>query len=65
MTQVATPGVAHTGTVLPPTGEAPELVRLASVAGGVNRGWIDTVGQTLEQHPEESLRVVKSWLAED
>ena len=65
VTQVATPGVAHTGTVLPPTGEAPELVRLASVAGGVNRGWIDTVGQTLEQHPEESLRVVKSWLAED
>ncbi|GHF36091.1 flagellar basal-body MS-ring/collar protein FliF [Seohaeicola zhoushanensis] len=42
-----------------------ELVNLASVQGGVQRGWIETVSNTIESQPEESLRVVKSWLAEE
>lgn len=54
---------ARTGTVLPP--ESPQdVVQVASVSGGVQRGWIDVVGEVIESHPEESLRVVKSWLAE-
>lgn len=58
-------GVVHSGTVTPPNGGGQELVRLASVEGAVQRGWIDTVSRTIEAQPEESLRVVKSWLAEE
>ena len=58
-------GVVHSGTITPPHGGSQELVRLASVEGAVQRGWIDTVSRTIEAQPEESLRVVKSWLAEE
>lgn len=51
--------------VAPSSGGGQELVNLASVEGGVQRGWIDAVGSTIESQPEESLRVLKSWLAED
>ena len=64
--QVQGPTSARTGTILPPSaGDPADLVSVAAVAGGVQRGWIDAVSQTIEHHPEESLRVVKSWLAED
>ena len=55
----------RTTQVLPVARPSHELVHLSSVQGGVERGWIDTVTATLESHPEESLRVIKSWLAED
>ena len=42
-----------------------EIITIDAVEGGVQRGWIDTVGHTIESQPEESLRVVKSWLAEE
>ena len=58
-------GVVHSGTVTAPNGGGQELVRLASVEGAVQRGWIDTVSRTIEAQPDESLRVVKSWLAEE
>ena len=48
-----------------PTRAHSELVNLASVQGGVRRGWIETVSDTIEGQPEESLRVVKAWLAEE
>ena len=48
-----------------PTRAHTELVNLASVQGGVQRGWIETVSNTIETMPDESLRVVKSWLAEE
>ncbi|MWD28486.1 hypothetical protein E0K89_013460 [Aquicoccus sp. SCR17] len=50
---------------MPPAARGPDLVRLASVEGEVQRGWIDAVGSTIESQPEESLRVLKSWLAEE
>jgi len=60
-------GPVHMGEVMTPSSRAPaqNMVRLASVQGAVQRGWIDTVGQTIEMQPEESLRVVKTWLAEE
>ena len=64
-TRMQDAGAARTGTVMPPMGHPKELVSLASVEGQVQRGWIDTVSTTIDSHPEESLRVVKSWLAED
>lgn len=56
------PSAVHRYT---PTRAHQELVNLASVQGGVQRGWIETVSDTIETQPEESLRVVKSWLAEE
>lgn len=61
-------GYAHTGTILDPlpagTPGAPEMVRLASVSGGVHRSWIKAVSDLIEAEPDDSLKVVKSWLAE-
>ena len=40
------------------------MVNLASVKGGVQRGWIETVSELIEKQPDDSLKVVKTWLAE-
>ena len=46
-----------------PEGSA-EMVSFASVQGGVQRGWINTVGQLIEDEPEDAIKVLKGWLAE-
>ncbi|MCT4369505.1 flagellar M-ring protein FliF [Yangia mangrovi] len=55
----------HSGTVLDPLPEgSAEMVSFASVQGGVQRGWINTVGQLIEDEPEDAIKVLKGWLAE-
>ncbi|SDG92424.1 flagellar basal-body MS-ring/collar protein FliF [Alloyangia pacifica] len=57
--------VFHSGTVLDPIPEGgEEMVSFASVQGGVQRGWINTVGELIEREPDDAIKVVKSWLAE-
>lgn len=57
--------VYHSGTVLDPLPDgSDEMVAVASVQGGVQRGWINTVGELIEREPEDAIKVVKSWLAE-
>lgn len=57
--------VHHTGTVLDPLPHGQDdLMHIASVEGGVQRGWISTVSDMIEREPEDALKVVKSWLAE-
>ncbi|WP_163851561.1 flagellar basal-body MS-ring/collar protein FliF [Pseudooceanicola aestuarii] len=56
---------SHSGDILDPLPQgAEELVTLATVQGGVQRGWIKAVGELIEHDSEDSLKVVKSWLAE-
>lgn len=58
-------GRLHTGDILDPLpAGAEELVTLATVQGGVQRGWIKTVGELIEHEPDDSLKVVKAWLSE-
>ncbi|OWU83202.1 flagellar M-ring protein FliF [Oceanicola sp. 22II-s10i] len=56
----------HTGTILDPLppGADDELVRIATVQGGVQRGWISTINELIEREPDDALKVVKGWLAE-
>ena len=56
----------HSGTVLDPlpAGAEQEFVKISSVQGGVQRGFISTVSDLIEREPEDALKVVKSWLAE-
>ena len=57
--------VYHSGTVLDPLPQgAPDMVRIASVQGGIQRGWINTVSDMIEHEPDDAIKVVKSWLAE-
>lgn len=58
--------VYHSGTVLDPLppGAEGDTVALASVQGGVQRGWINTVGQLIEHEPEDAVKVIRGWLAE-
>ncbi|WP_323765182.1 flagellar basal-body MS-ring/collar protein FliF [Marinovum sp.] len=60
------PPVFHSGTVLDPLppGAENDTVALASVQGGVQRGWINTVGQLIEHEPEDAVKVLRGWLAE-
>ncbi|MGY6704330.1 flagellar basal-body MS-ring/collar protein FliF [Roseinatronobacter sp.] len=42
-----------------------EYMTLASVSDGVRSGRIKALGQLVEQEPDESLRAIQSWLAEE
>ncbi|EAQ01967.1 flagellar M-ring protein, partial [Pseudooceanicola batsensis HTCC2597] len=59
-------GGAVSGTVLEPISMAgpDDLVTLGAVNGGVHKGWINTVSGLVEHQPDDSLKVVKTWLAE-
>lgn len=58
-------GVFHSGTVLDPLpGGSDDVISLASVQGGVQRGWINTVSDLIEREPDDALKVLKGWLAE-
>lgn len=54
------------GTVLEPLGMAgpDDIITIGAVHGGVHKGWINTVSGLIENQPEDSLKVVKTWLAE-
>jgi len=57
--------VVQSGTVLDPLpAGAGEMVNIASVQGGIQRGWISTVSDMIEREPDDALKVIKSWLAE-
>ncbi len=58
--------VYQSGTILDPLppGSEGDTVALASVQGGVQRGWINTVGQLIEHEPEDAVKVLRGWLAE-
>nr|WP_274705719.1 flagellar basal-body MS-ring/collar protein FliF [Salipiger pentaromativorans] len=58
--------VYHSGTVLDPLppGSEDDTVSVASVQGGVQRGWINTVGGLIEREPDDAIKVVRAWLAE-
>jgi flagellar M-ring protein FliF len=62
----AAPANSVSGTVLEPMQDAgPEdFVTFGAVSGGVHRGWINTVSNLIETQPDDSLKVVKTWLAE-
>jgi flagellar M-ring protein FliF len=67
VTPMPSAGFARSGTVLDPVamgGNPQELVTFAAVDGGVQKGWINTVGEIIENQPEDSLKVLKTWLAE-
>lgn len=67
VSQMPAAGFAKSGTVLDPVpmgGRPEDLVTFASVDGGVQKGWINTVGEIIESQPEDSLKVLKTWLAE-
>ncbi|MAL97699.1 MAG: flagellar M-ring protein FliF [Alteromonadaceae bacterium] len=58
---------AVSGTVLEPITETAgpnDFVTFGAVSGGVHRGWINTVTNLIESQPDDSLKVVKTWLAE-
>lgn len=59
-------GNSVTGTVLEPMEAAgpDEFVTFGAVSGGVHKGWINTVTNLIETKPDDSLKVVKTWLAE-
>lgn len=61
----ALPSPAPRQTVLDPETPGGETVRLASVAGDVAAGRIEEMGELAERNPDEALRVLRSWLAED
>jgi len=54
------------GTVLDAADRAgpDDIVTIGAVQGGVHRGWINTVSGLIESQPDDSLKVVKTWLAE-
>jgi len=58
---------AKTGTVLDALEDEEEndLITLASVRGGVRRRRVNSIGELVEGEPEESLRVLRHWLAEE
>nr|WP_245216593.1 flagellar basal-body MS-ring/collar protein FliF [Sagittula salina] len=63
--QGARPIRTHTGTVLDPLPPgSDETVTLATVEGGVRRELIATVGELIEREQDESLNMIRSWLAE-
>jgi flagellar M-ring protein FliF len=41
-----------------------DIINIGAVHGGVHKGWINTVSGLIESQPEDSLKVVKTWLAE-
>ncbi len=56
----------RTGTVLEALDEDEgDLIALASVRGGVRRRRLTSIGELVEAEPEESLRVLRHWLAEE
>ena len=59
-------GSSVSGTVLEPMTEGGpnDFVTFGAVSGGVHRGWINTVTNLIETQPDDSLKVVKTWLAE-
>ncbi|GGG67807.1 flagellar M-ring protein [Salipiger pallidus] len=57
--------VYQDGTVLDPLPrDEDDTIALASVQGGVQRGWINTVGTLIENEPDDAIKVVRGWLAE-
>ncbi|APZ50458.1 flagellar assembly protein FliH (plasmid) [Salipiger abyssi] len=58
--------VYHSGTVLDPLppGSENDMIPVASVEGGVQRGWINTVSGLIEREPDDAIKVVRAWLAE-
>lgn len=62
---VAANGVV-TGQILDDDAKAgpDDMVTIGAVRGGVHRGWINTVSGLIETQPTDSLKVVKTWLAE-
>lgn len=53
-----------TGAVLDPHhGDQGELITLASVQGGVHRRRLASIGAIVDGEPNESLKVLQSWLA--
>ena len=54
------------GTVLEPMGSAgpDDIINIGAVHGGIHKGWINTVSGLIESQPDDSLKVVKTWLAE-
>lgn len=61
--QAAGGQTTHTGTILGP--DDGDMVQLGPVSGGIKKGWIESVGALVENEPDESLRVIQSWLAEE
>lgn len=59
-------GKSVSGTVLEPMEASgpDDFVTFGAVSGGVHRGWINTVTNLIETQPDDSLKVVKTWLAE-
>ncbi|MGC9370118.1 MAG: flagellar basal-body MS-ring/collar protein FliF [Paracoccaceae bacterium] len=56
----------RTGTVLDAMeDDENDLITLASVRGGVRRRRVNSIGELVEGEPEESLRVLRHWLAEE
>ncbi|WP_407496333.1 flagellar basal-body MS-ring/collar protein FliF [Pseudooceanicola sp. MF1-13] len=41
-----------------------DIINISAVHGGVHKGWLNTVTGLVESQPDDSLKVVKTWLAE-
>jgi len=41
-----------------------DIINISAVHGGVHKGWLNTVSGLVESQPDDSLKVVKTWLAE-
>ncbi|KAF0674630.1 flagellar basal-body MS-ring/collar protein FliF [Profundibacterium mesophilum] len=54
----------HSGTVLDPGEGDDELIRLASVQGGVRRNNLASVGEMVDMEPDGAMKVLQHWLAE-
>lgn len=42
-----------------------DFVRLAAVQGGVRRNRLSAIGELVQSEPDESLRVLRTWLAQE
>jgi hypothetical protein len=55
-----------TGTVLDPLDPgADDTIAISAVSGEVRRQLLNDVGELAEAQPDEALRVLSAWLAED
>ena len=56
----------RSGTILGPYDPAqPELVAIAAVEGGVLRQRVNKIGEMVDDAPEEAMKVLQAWLAEE
>ena len=62
---VAPDAETHYGTVLDPvTGAETDMVRLDAVQGEIRRQKLHSIGALVDEHPDEALHVLNSWLAQ-